>query len=102
MSDCATIQKEIANLLGEKLALEVPSVDSDLIETGILDSMKFVELLTALEQHFGTTISLDALELDSFRSIARIAEFVLNQENGAKNIPEVSDLSNLPTQWTGE
>jgi acyl carrier protein len=35
-----------------------------------------VELLLRLEQEFGVTTSVDDLELDNFRCIDRIAEFV--------------------------
>ena len=53
--------------------------DTDLFETGVLDSLKFVELLVQLEQQFGTRVSLDDLELDNFRSIGQIAHFIVGR-----------------------
>ena len=79
MSDCTAIQNQISGLFSVKLKIDVPTVHIDLIETGILDSMKFVELLVELEAQFGMKISTDDLEVDSFRSIARIAEFLVIQ-----------------------
>ncbi len=79
MSDCTAIQNQISRLFSEKLKIDVPSVHIDLIETGVLDSMKFVELLLELEAQFGMKISTDDLEVDSFRSVARIAEFLVIQ-----------------------
>jgi D-alanine--poly(phosphoribitol) ligase subunit 2 len=70
------LREQIAALLSAALQLDVPSADTDLFETGILDSLAFVELLLALERHFGMTTSLDDLEVDNFKSIARIADFV--------------------------
>lgn len=80
MRDETTVQREILSLFSDELALAVPSPETDLIETGILDSMKFVELLTLLERHFGATISLEDLELENFRTLAKIADFVVRRE----------------------
>ena len=44
------IQTQLTGLLAEKLNVEVPSEETDLFETGILDSQKFVELLLHIEQ----------------------------------------------------
>ena len=79
MSACDHLQRRIAALFAEHLQIEVPSPETDLIGEGILDSLKFVELLVQLEQTFGIRISLDELELDQFRSVRRIAEFVGQQ-----------------------
>lgn len=72
------VESRVAELLLEKLHLEVSSVDTDLLKTGTLDSLQFVELLVYLEQEFGISISLDDLEIDRFRSIAAIAQFIVN------------------------
>jgi acyl carrier protein len=56
--------------------MQPPSPDKDLIESGTIDSLTFVELLTRLEQEFSIRIPLDDLDLDQFRSIARISDFI--------------------------
>jgi D-alanine--poly(phosphoribitol) ligase subunit 2 len=63
-------------LLADAMSLEIPSVDTDLFEAGLLDSLAFVELLVHLEREFGVTTSIDDLKLDNFNSVAHIAEFV--------------------------
>ena len=70
------VQGKLAELFAKKLSLEVSSVDTDLVGTGLLDSLALVELLAQLEETFGVSISIDDLELDNFRSIASIAGFV--------------------------
>ncbi len=62
--------------LTEKVHVEVPSVDTDLLETGILDSITLVELIMHIEETFGITITLKDIEFDRLRSVARIAELV--------------------------
>jgi len=60
----------------EKLSVEVPSIDADLVKAGILDSLALVELLAYIEKEFGAEISLDDVGMEDFHSIARIAEYV--------------------------
>ena len=83
-SEYIRIQTEIAGVLAEKLNVDVPSEDTDLFETGILDSQKFVELLLHIEQQFGTHIAIEDFEIENFQSIGRIATLILNHKNGAK------------------
>jgi methoxymalonate biosynthesis acyl carrier protein len=78
----ATVQAEITSLFTRDLNIEVPSPDTDLLETGRLDSVGMVELLVRLEERFGIRIPLENLEIDQFRSVATIAAFILAQSNG--------------------
>jgi acyl carrier protein len=66
----------IQRLFIEALNAEAPSVDADLIESGLLDSLALVELLFALEREFGVAIALEELDIDTFRSVRRIGAFV--------------------------
>ena len=68
--------QKLTELFAKKLNLEVSSVDTDLVETGLLDSLALIELLAQLEETFGVSVSTDDLELENFRSIASIAGFV--------------------------
>lgn len=85
MSDRATVQRRIADWFLASLNIEIPSPETDLFETGVLDSLAFVELVLHLEQEFGVKITLEHVEIDNFRSVERIAAFLLNGSgaNGA-------------------
>ena len=76
MNDPSTIIERLGALFVESFHIEVPSSDTDLLETGILDSLQFVELLLQLELHFGFRIKIDDIELDDLRTLARIARLV--------------------------
>jgi acyl carrier protein len=76
VTDNEVLHTQIIAFFAEKLSVEVSSVDTDLVRTGILDSLALVELLTYIEKEFGTEISLDNVEIEDFHSIARIAEYV--------------------------
>ena len=79
MANIIELQNNIMRILSEKIHVEVPSVETDLMESGLLDSLSLVELMASLEEKFGISISFDDIELDNFRSVDRIAEFVGNQ-----------------------
>jgi len=76
MQGIDALKARITRLFAERLNLEVPSADTDLFESGALDSMAFVELLARLEAEFGIDVALGDIAMDNFRSIERIACFV--------------------------
>lgn len=84
MDDVSSIEQRLGRIFEEQMHLSVPTVDTDLFETGGMDSLSFVELLLVLDRDFGIHVSLDALELDNFRSIARIARFVAGQSQARR------------------
>ena len=86
MQDVNAIIERLGALFVDSFHIEVPSSDTDLLETGILDSFQFVELLFQLEQHFGLRIKIDDIDLDDLRTLARIARLVA--ANG--RVPDVS------------
>ncbi len=82
MRDQASVQKRIVALFERHMSLSVPSAETDLFESGVLDSLAFVDLLVRMEEEFGIKTTVDDLEIEHFRSIARIAEFVMSR-NGS-------------------
>jgi methoxymalonate biosynthesis acyl carrier protein len=70
----------VQQLFREALTMDVPSADTDLIETGRLDSLALVELLFALEQQFGVDLALGELDVENFRTVRRISDFVAAQQ----------------------
>jgi D-alanine--poly(phosphoribitol) ligase subunit 2 len=76
LTDANAIIERLGELFVERFHVEVPSSDADLLETGILDSFQFVELLLELEQRFGLRIKLEDIELDDVRTLARIARLL--------------------------
>ena len=77
-----TLHADIVSLFEAGLGLSVPSAETDLFETGVLDSMSFVELLLQLETAFGLTLNLSDIEFENFSSIDRIADFISNSGAG--------------------
>lgn len=76
------LEERLATLLVDRLHTDVPMADIDLFESGILDSLRFVEFLAVVEQEFGMRVELEELEIDHFRTLSRIAAF-LTRTSGA-------------------
>lgn len=72
----STTAHRVGAIIVERLHIEVEGDDVDLFDTGLIDSLTFVDLLMALEQEFGVSAGVDDLDLDNFRTIAQIASFV--------------------------
>jgi D-alanine--poly(phosphoribitol) ligase subunit 2 len=72
-------------LFTENFHIEVPSPDTDLLESGILDSFQFVELLLCLERNFSLRIKIDDIDLEDLRTLARIARLVDKGHEAAEN-----------------
>jgi D-alanine--poly(phosphoribitol) ligase subunit 2 len=67
---------EISAALRDRLSVVVESADFDLLESGLVDSIGLVELILELEDRFGVSLPMDALEIDDFRSVNRIAGLI--------------------------
>lgn len=76
MNEHGEIKEKLADIFLQHLNIEVSASDTDLLATGIMDSLALVELILRLEQTFGARVSIDDLELDNFRSLDNIASFV--------------------------
>lgn len=76
MKTIADIESRLVALIRDRLSLAVPATDTDLIESGLLDSLALVTLIAALEESFACELPLDDFDLDNFRSVDRITEFL--------------------------
>ena len=64
------------------LGVRVPDDDTDVISTGLLDSLGVAELLLTLEERFGITIDMATLDLDDIRSVRSIVSLVAGARSG--------------------
>jgi len=90
MIEVDKIQGLITNILVGKVYLKVPSPTTDLMKAGLLDSITLVELIVGIEEQFGIQVPLEEIEIDHFRSVEAIADFVssyLARESGKQVYP---------------
>lgn len=67
---------EVMDLLLDTLLLDIDGPDDDLIDSGELDSLRFVELILAVESRYGVRVDVSELRLDDLRTPNRIAATV--------------------------
>ena len=89
MSTVHHVQSGVLEIF-QRLGRDVPSCDTDVFETGVLDSIGFVELLAALEEEFGLVFHPDDLELENFRTVGAIAGFIQASGSAAVRHPAES------------
>lgn len=96
MTNEQAVIERLGALFVESFHIEAPSSDTDLLETGILDSFQFVELLLQLEQQFDFRVRIEDIDLDDIRTLARIARLVA--ANGGAAGPSAA----LPSSGTAD
>jgi acyl carrier protein len=89
-SENAVIER-LGALFADSFHIEVPSADTDLLATGILDSLQFVELLLQLERRFGLRLRIEDIDLEDLRTLGRIARLMAS--HSATN-PAVAEIRN--------
>jgi acyl carrier protein len=67
--------------------VDVPSAETDLFDSGILDSQRLVELLFQIELHFDTEIGIEDFEIENFRCIEKIASLILQRKGVVQVAP---------------
>lgn len=77
---------QLRTLFRDVLNVDVPAPGTDLIETGMLDSLALVELLFEIEQRFGIDLVLEELDIEDFRTLERLAA-VLGSQAGTAGPP---------------
>jgi D-alanine--poly(phosphoribitol) ligase subunit 2 len=87
LADTNAITQRLGALFVESFHIEVPSAETDLFETGMLDSLQLVELLLRLEQHFTIRIAIDDIDLDDLRTLAGISRVVAANVEVANRAP---------------
>jgi D-alanine--poly(phosphoribitol) ligase subunit 2 len=78
------LQRQIADIFAGRFDTKLESDDVDLLETGIVDSVKIVELVLEIEQRFGVSLPFEELEIEDFRTVPRLAERI------ARTLPAVA------------
>ena len=60
----------------ERLNLDVPAPDADLIALGTLDSLMLVDLLVSIEELVGMPLPIESMDLADLRSVRSIGSML--------------------------
>lgn len=70
------LSAQVADVVSERAGIDVPTTSTDLLEAGLIDSLALVTLIVALEETFGVQLPLDDFDVDHFRSIDAMSDFL--------------------------
>lgn len=79
MSEQNSVRQRLIKIFEDDLGLEAPSADADLFNSGILDSLAFVDMLLRIESAFDIALSLDTIDFDNFQTVDGIVGFIESQ-----------------------
>ncbi len=68
-----SVHERVERIFREALSIEVPSRTTDIIAAGLLDSLALVTLLFEVEQEFDIRVPLENLDIESLRTVERLA-----------------------------
>ncbi len=63
-------------IITDQLHIDVFDDHTNLIDSGLIDSMSLVELFMILDEDLGVSVANEDLDLDDFRTVDSIARFV--------------------------
>lgn len=74
----ADVTDELSAFLIRNLGQEL-GPDDDYFALGLVNSLFAMELVNFVEQRYGIEVGVDDLDLDNFRTLGRLREFVLTK-----------------------
>lgn len=83
MTDKASIEQAIIGLIeGIRPGAPVPTVDTNITESGTLDSLDFVDLVFQVQERFGLSIPDEDIEQHDLRVLGSLVEYVAHRVSG--------------------
>jgi acyl carrier protein len=77
------VESRVHRIFRDGLELQV-EIETDVIASGMLDSLAFVRLLVSLEEEFGLEVNLAEMDLEDFSSVSSVARLVGASSGSAK------------------
>lgn len=73
----ARTESELLMFIRERLHIEIVDPGDELFESGLIDSLSFVDLLMILSTEYGIDVDVADLDTDNFHTVRRIAAYVV-------------------------
>jgi acyl carrier protein len=82
LTDTVLIE-QLKSIFSTELSIEINDECTDLLDAGIIDSLTMVDLLSNLEGRYGFTVVMEELDIEFFRNLQSIAEYVKRASSSA-------------------
>jgi acyl carrier protein len=76
------VKEAVRNFINSSINIDTLGDDENLFESGIVNSLFAVQLMTFVENKFGIEIGMEDLEIANFKSINATAAFVARKSSG--------------------
>ncbi len=73
------LPEKIISTLEQHSGIAVPSPDTDLFDSGVLDSLTFLDLMLTIEVDYGIRISFESLDMQQLNSVTGICDYIVRQ-----------------------
>ena len=80
--DNSSVKETVRNFINGSINIDGLGDDDNLFESGILNSLFAVQLMTFVERKFSIEIGTDDLNIENFKSINATASFVARKSAG--------------------
>jgi acyl carrier protein len=75
-------REEVRHYLLENIESAELDNDEDMFESGLVNSLFAIQLMTFLENKFKIKVTMDDLDMDNFKSVNSIFSFVESKQSG--------------------
>ncbi|MCP5046297.1 MAG: acyl carrier protein [bacterium] len=77
----STVPRDIIrNYIMENVNMSELDNDLDIFETGVVNSLFAIELMTFLEKAFSIKVTMDDLDMDNFKTVNATSDFVQRKQ----------------------
>ncbi len=76
------VKESVRSFINSSINIDALGDDENLFETGIVNSLFAVQLMTYVERTFAIEIGMDDLDIENFKSVSATTAFVLRKSNG--------------------
>lgn len=76
--------ERVAELVRDTLGVHAPDPATDLIDSGLIDSLALVSLIVELEAAYAISFPLERFDVEDFRTLARMAALVNATREGLR------------------
>ena len=81
-TDAKEIKQAVRGFILSSVAIPGLDADDELFESGIINSLFAVQLMTFIEKTFGIEVGTDDLDIENFKSLNATTAFVLRKNRG--------------------
>ena len=83
-NDTNHVKETVRNFINNSINIDGLGDDENLFESGIVNSLFAVQLMTFVERSFGIEIGMEDLDVENFKSVNTTAAFI-NRKSAGKD-----------------